>query len=77
MAPCLVKNIDYYLTFDFYGYGGKKVKLVKRVHAKDAWPGQGERGLATVVKDDDGNVFYIHRQSYLFNNLAFRSNAKL
>ena len=65
-----------FISVDYSEFRVEKVKLSKRIHAKDAWSGDGERGLATVVKDD-GNVFHIHRQSYLFNSLSFRSIIKL
>lgn len=77
MAPDLVKNVDYYLTFDFYGFGGKKVKLWKRIPSKDAWPGLGIRGIAPVVKDAEGNIFIIHPKAYLFKNKPMATAATL
>ena len=45
----LVKGVDYYLGFDFYGYGNTKVRLVK-------FTKEDGRKIA-ILKSEDGELF--------------------
>lgn len=65
-AKDLKPRTDYYLTFDFWPEGGRKVVVSGRVPAKSIWSGQ--RGEAVKVKDAAGNVYYIHPKAWLFDS---------
>ena len=60
----LKKDEEYVLTWDYLPHGGSVVRVKKLLPAKEVWP--GARGLAARVMDDDGNLFFIHPNAYLF-----------
>ncbi len=47
----LVKGVDYYLGFDFYGHGNTKVRLVK-------FTKEDGRKVA-ILKSEDGKLFWL------------------
>ena len=66
MAADLKPRTDYYLTFDFWPHGGSKVRMTKRVPAKEVWPGQ--RGNAAILRDSGGREFCLHPKAWLFDS---------
>lgn len=67
MAKDLKPKTDYYLTFDYWPKGGTKVMVSGRVPAKTIW--SGHRGDAVKVKDEDGGVYLIHPEAWLFDKM--------
>ena len=65
-AKDLKKNTDYFLHHGFYGYGGVKVRVVKKVPATTIW--KGYRGQAVILKDSDGNLFLLHPSDSIYTS---------
>jgi hypothetical protein len=53
----LKRNVPYWLTYDFYGYGGKLVKL--------SGPDPTNNNFI-IVKDQDGNEYSVSKKAVLF-----------
>lgn len=67
-ATDLVKGKRYYLTYDFYPFGGSCVVFKKRVPAKEIWPGSRLKGMATFVELEDGSEeFVLHPSAWIFD----------
>lgn len=60
----LVKGRTYWLTGDYWPYGGKPVKVTNFFPAKEEWP--GTRGQGATIKTDDGTLMAIHPRAGLF-----------
>lgn len=54
----------YYLTYDFYPYGGTEVNFVKWVRAKDLW--EGAKRDAALLRSKSGVEFFVSRSAWLF-----------
>jgi hypothetical protein len=67
-TPYLKHGITYIITHDYWPKGGERVRLVSFVPAKTLLP--GTRGNAAVVKSYDGQRFWIHPKSYLFEDVT-------
>ena len=64
-TPDLKPKQDYYLTYDFWPNGGKRVRLVGTKPAKDF--GSRARGECAIVRDDEGQEYAVGPHAYLFS----------
>lgn len=64
MANDVKPRTDYWLTYDFWPHGGSKVRMTKRVPAKDIW--RWQRGEAVELRDSEGRLFYLHPKAWIF-----------
>lgn len=62
----LKKGITYYLTYDFWGFGGTPVKLRRLYPARVFFPGR--RGIAAEVVDAEGAIFLLGPGAWLFDD---------
>ena len=53
----LKRNVPYWLTYDFYGHGGKLVKLSGPYPTNNNF---------IIVKDQDGNEYSVSKKAVLF-----------
>lgn len=58
------KNVDYFLTGEFWPHSNLKVRLKRWFVAKDEWT--GARGNGAIVESGDGMMFAIHPKGVVF-----------
>lgn len=65
----IIKDTDYYLTFEYYGYGNTKVRLKEFCKRKDIYGDVlgSVKGVCAIMISEDGKQFVIEPTGVISN----------